>query len=161
MKKFFTFLTVLLLCMYADGEELRIKANYFESDQNSGVSVFKGNVHITKGYDEINATKVTIYTDKEKKPTRFIAEGDVKFRLEDQNKKQYSGYAQKVVYFPNKKEYRFYRNVYLYQIGEKKEIRGEEVVFNAIDGKSHAKGQEQNPVIMIFNLDENGKKEAK
>lgn len=161
MKKIFfaVLFAALFLPFGLCAEELKIKADYFESDQNKGVSLFKGNVHITKGFDEINASKVTIYTDKERNPIKFIAEGDVKFRLEDSNKKKYSGVAQKVVYFPNKKEYRFYKDVYLYQIGEKKEIRGDEVVFSAISGKSYAKGVDKNPVIMIFNLEEKEKKE--
>lgn len=143
---------ILLISLYA--EELKIKADYFESDQKKGISTFRGHVHITKGFDEINATKVIIYTDKEKNPTKFIAIGDVFFKIEDEAKKRYKGRAQKVIYFPNKQEYRFYTDVHLRQIGDKKEIQGDEVVFNATSGKAHAKGVEENPVIMIFDIKE-------
>ena len=144
--------TLLLSCAYA--EELKIKADYFESDQKKGISVFRGNVHIKKSYDEINASKVTIYTDKERNPVKFVAEGNVSFKLMDEQKKRYVGKAQKVIYAPQKEEYRFYTNVHLRQIGDKKEIQGDEVIFDAIAGKASAKGVKNNPVIMIFDIKE-------
>ncbi len=149
--------TLILSSLYA--EELQIKADYFESDQKKGVSLFRGDVHIKKSYDEINATKVTIYTDKERNPIKFIAEGDVSFKLMDEHKKKYIGKAQKVVYTPKKEEYRFYTDVHLRQIDDKKEILGDEVVFDVASGKAHAKGVKNNPVIMIFDIKE--KKEEK
>ena len=156
--KYLSFILFFMLFSSLFAEELKIKADYFESDQQKGVSIFKGNVHITKGFDEINATKVTIFTDAKRNPTKFIAEGNVHFKLEDKQKKRYMGEAQKVVYEPNKQEYRFYTDVHLRQIGEQKEIHGDEVVFNAVSGKSHAKGAENNPVIMIFNIEEKKEK---
>lgn len=154
----FLFVLVLLFEIRSAAEELKIKAKFFESDQQKGISIFQGKVHATKGYDEINASKVTIYTDKEKKPIKFVAEGDVKFRIEDETKKHYLGYAQKVIYIPKKKEYHFYNDVYLYEVEEKKEIRGEEVVFKVLSGKAYAKGMKERPVIMIFDIDEKEKK---
>jgi len=150
--KIFTLFISLLLCSALYAEELKIKADYFESDQKKGISIFRGNVHIQKSFDEINASKVTIYTDKERNPVKFVAEGDVSFKLEDEHKKHYVGRAQKVVYTPKKEEYRFYTDVYLREIGDTKEIQGDEVVFDATNGKAHAKGVQNNPVIMIFDL---------
>ncbi len=145
-------LSILLTLGALTAEELQIKADYFESDEKKGISLFKGNVHIKKGFDEINATKVTIYTDKQRHPVKYVAEGDVAFNIEDEHKKRYHGKAQKVVYEPNKQEYRFYTDVYLKQFGDKKEIRGDEVVFSVKSGKAYAKGVENNPVIMIFDI---------
>jgi len=159
MKLSLTFFISILLLSSLYAEELKIKADYFESDQKKGISLFRGNVHIKKSYDEINATKVTIYTDKDRNPVKFIAEGDVSFKLMDEHKKKYVGKAQKVVYTPKKEEYRFYTDVHLRQVGDKKEIQGDEVVFDATNGKAHAKGVENNPVIMIFDIKE--KKEEK
>ncbi|SFV52553.1 OstA family organic solvent tolerance protein [hydrothermal vent metagenome] len=156
MKKFIFF--ILLVASMLVAEELKIKADYFEADQKKGVSLFKGGVHIQKGYDEINASKVTIFTDKEHNPLKFIAEGDVSFKIEDERRKHYIGRAQKVIYNPKKKEYRFYSDVYLHQVGDTKEIQGDEVVFDATNGKAHAKGIQNNPVIMIFDIKEEKKK---
>jgi len=150
MKKTLLFLSMFICLLHS--QELKIKADYFESDEKKGISLFRGNVHIKKGFDEINASKVTIYTDKQRHPVKYIAQGDVSFTIEDQHAKRYKGKAQKVVYEPLKQEYRFYTDVFLKQIGDKKEIRGDEVVFSAKSGKAYAKGVEDNPVIMIFDI---------
>ena len=150
-----TIFLALSLC----SEELRVKAKFFNADQKTGVSVFEGDVNIVKGSDELNASKVTIYTDKEQKPTKFVAEGDASFFIKTLEGSTYRGKAQKVIYLPNKKEYYFYKNVHLKQINEKKEIIGEEVVLKTIDGKAYAKGAEKEPVIMIFNMPEEKKEE--
>lgn len=134
--------------------ELKIKANQFNTDEKKGISVFDGKVNMIKANDELNASKVTVYTDKERKPTKFIAEGKVSFNLEAEDGTKYSGKAGKVIYKPKDKEYYFYDDVHLLQLGDKKEIIGEEVVLKMTEGKAYAKGVEDEPVIMIFNLPE-------
>ena len=140
-------------------EELKVKANLFNTDQKAGISTFEGNVNIIKGSDELNASKVTIYTDSEQQPTKFVADGNASFYIETQEGATYTGKAQKVIYLPNEKEYHFYVDVYLKQVNDKKEIIGDEVVLKTIEGKAYAKGAEKEPVIMIFNMPE--KKETK
>jgi len=150
MKQIFIFFIFLSTLLYS--EELKIKADSFESNENNKVSVFKGNVHIKKGFDEIRSNKLTIYTDKNRNPIKFIAQGDVFFKIQDESEKKYQGKAQKVVYEPNKKIYKFYVNVFLESLEDKREIEGDEVVFNAVTGKAHAKGVNGNPVIMTFDI---------
>lgn len=133
-------------------EELKIKANEFDADERKGISIFTGNVYITKKNDELNADKVTIYTDKERKPMKFVAVGNVSFIITTLDGAVYKGKAQKTIYDPLKKEYYFYKNVYLKQINEKKEIIGDEVVLKTIEGKAYAKGAKKEPVIMIFDM---------
>ncbi len=135
-------------------QELKIKANQFNTDEKAGISVFQGKVNMLKASDELNASKITVYTDKERKPTKFIAEGDVSFNLKTKEGAVYRGKAGKVVYKPNDKEYYFYNDVHLLQIGDKKEIIGDEVVLKMTEGKAYAKGVENEPVIMIFNMPE-------
>jgi lipopolysaccharide export system protein LptA len=140
--------------------ELHIKADSFNADENTGVSVFTGNVNIIKNADELNASKVTVFTDKQNQPKKFVAVGDVSFVIETEQKALYRGVAQKVIYFPTKKEYQFFKDVHLKQINEKKEIIGDEVVLKTIEGKAYAKGINKEPVIMIFKLaDDNATKE--
>jgi len=135
-------------------EELKIKANSFSADEHKGVSVFSGDVTIKKRNDELNASEVTIYTNKDNKPTKFVATGGVNFKLETKKGAQYEGKANRVIFLPQKKEYRFYENVHLKQINEKKEIIGDEVVLEIENGKALAKGVTTEPVIMIFDIDE-------
>jgi len=148
------FFLMMLWTLLLSAEELKIKANSFTSDQNTGVSVFTGNVHIKKKNDKLNASKVTIYIDQKKKPTKFVAVGNVSFTITTKEGTVYDGVAGKVIYYPKKKEYYFYDNVHLKQLNDKKEILGDEVVLKTIDGKAYAKGLKKEPVIMIFDIDE-------
>ena len=143
-------LTILVSFLYTD--ELQIKANEFSADENTGVSVFSGNVQIKKGTDELNASKVTVYTDKNNEPTKFIALGNASFLLETKQHSVYSGKAEKVIYIPDTKEYHFFKDVHLRQLNDLKEIIGDEVVLKTIEGKAYAKGVKSEPVIMIFNI---------
>jgi len=164
MKKIIFLTIITALALFA--EELQIKAKLFNADQKKGISIFEGNVNIIKGTDELNASKVTIYTDKEQNPTKFLAEGNASFYIVTEDGARYRGKAQKVIYFPVKKEYHFFTDVYLHQLNEKKEIIGSEVILKTIEGKAYAKGAEKAPVIMIFDIpdkeeDKNKKEEIK
>lgn len=148
------FALFILLVLSLASEELRIKAENFTGDQAKGISVFEGDVNIIKGSDELNATKVTVYTDENQKPTKFVAEGDASFYIVTDDGSIYTGKAQKAIYMPNEKEYHFYKQVRLRQINEKKEIIGDEVVLKSLEGKAYAKGAKSEPVIMIFDIEE-------
>ncbi len=152
-------LFTLLFTSLLNAEDLKIKANAFKADENTGISVFSGDVNIIKKNDELNASKVTIYVDKENQPTKFIAVGDVSFVIETKQGSIYRGQAGKVIYLPNKQEYRFFKDVHLKQVDEKKEIIGEEVVLETTKGKAYAKGVKSEPVIMIFNIPDAEEKE--
>ena len=145
---------ILLLNTFLFGVELKIKADSFNADQNKGLSIFKGNVHIAKSKDELNASKVTIYTDKKNQPVKFVATGNVSFKIQTDKKAKYIGSANRVIYIPLKKEYYFYENVVLKQINEKKEIEGDEVILNTSSGRAYAKGLSKKPVIMTFDIPE-------
>ena len=152
-------LFTLFLTLLLNAEELKIKANSFKADENTGVSVFNGNVNIIKKNDELNASEVTIYVDKENQPTKFVAVGDVSFNIETKQGAVYKGQAGKVIYLPNEKEYHFFKDVHLKQVNDKKEIIGEEVVLKTTEGKAYAKGVKSEPVIMIFNIPDEEDKE--
>jgi len=152
MKKIILLIMITILSLFA--QELKVKAKLFNADQKKGISIFEGDVNIIKGTDELNASKVTIYTDKDQNPTKFVAEGNATFHIVTEDGAAYKGKAQKVVYLPIKKEYHFFTDVYLQQINEKKEIIGEEVILKSIEGKAYAKGADEKPVIMIFNMEE-------
>ena len=136
---------------------MKIKSDSFQGDQKKGRSVFTGHVNVLKASDELNASIVTVYTDKNNQPTKIIADGGSTFSIKTEDGLRYRGKSKKVVYFPNKKEYRFYDNVHLKQIDKKKEIIGEEVILNTVDGKAHAKGAKNEPLIMIFNIEDKKK----
>ena len=145
-------LSTIMITSTLISQELKVKANQFDGDEKKGISIFKGNVNVIKNKDELNASKVTIYTDKKHEPTKFVAKGSVSFRITTEKGSVYKGVSQEVIYLPNKKEYHFFKNVHLIQMDEKKEILGEEVVLKIDEGRAYAKGVKSEPVIMIFNI---------
>lgn len=151
--KYFIVLAFFLISSLMS-EDLRVKANKFSSDEKAGITIFTGDVNIIKGLDELNASEVTIFTDKEHQPTKFIADGNTSFSIQTNKGASYRGRAQKVIYYPITKEYHFFKDVYLQQIDERKEIIGDEVILKSIEGKAYAKGAKKEPVIMIFTIPE-------
>ena len=126
------FLTFFLL-ISVQAEQLKIVANSFSGDEKSGTTVFRGDVKITKGSDELNASVITVYTNAKRKPTKYIAEGSVSFFIMTENKSSYTGTAGKAIFVPAKKEYHFYENVHIQQLNEKKENNGEEVIISTVE----------------------------
>jgi len=157
MKKTILFLPLLgiLLC----AEELKVISDNFKGDQQKGVSVFTGNVKVTKGHDELNASKVTIYSDKDRKPVKYFAEGDVSFYIETEMKEKYRGKSQSAVYLPNESEYQFYKKVDLIRLDDYRRVTGDKVILNTVAGNASAESANNEPVVMIFTLDD--KKTAK
>ena len=153
------FVLFLLSSAVLLGNELKVVSNSFDGDEKKGIAIFTGNVKMTKGSDELNATKVTIYTDSKHNPIKMIAEGDVAMFVKTEDNSTYTGKAQKVIYLPKTKEYQFYTNVHLRQLNEHKQIDGDKVILNTTTGKAQAEGAKKEPVIMIFHLqDQNEKK---
>jgi len=158
VKKILTIISLCALPLLA--EQVKILADSFSGNEKKGITVFQGNVKITKGSDELNASKVIVHTDDERKPQKYVAQGDVSFYIDlPENNATYKGDAGKVVYLPLKKEYQFYTNVHLYQLNTDRKIFGEEVILNTIDGNAKALGKAKAPVMMIFNIED--KKEKK
>lgn len=144
----------MLLAAAAQAAELKIVSKHFETDERKGVTQFEGNVRISMGADELNASKVMVYVDANRKPKRFVATGNVAFRVTTETADVYSGRAQEVQFLPAEKEYRFYRDVHLKQLNKPKEINGDEVIVELAEGRAFAKGGERTPVMMIFKLDD-------
>lgn len=143
-------------------EQVKITADAFEGNEKKGITTFIGNVKIKKGNDELNASRVTVLTDKDRSPYQYEAKGNVSFYidLKEQNA-TYKGDAQKVIYLPLKQEYQFFTDVHLYQLNTDRKVFGEEVILNEKDGNAKAIGKKNNPVIMIFNIDEKNNNEKK
>jgi lipopolysaccharide export system protein LptA len=135
-------------------EELKVVADSFEADEKRGISVFSANVTITKDTDVMKASKITIHIDKERHPVKYIAEGDVTFSIKTEDNSSYKGKAQKAVFSPDEKEYKFSGNVELHQLDEKKTIIGDVVFVNMLKGTAIAQGAKNRPVIMTFELKE-------
>ncbi|MDD5051187.1 MAG: lipopolysaccharide transport periplasmic protein LptA [Sulfuricurvum sp.] len=144
----------IFIVTFSMGEELKVVSDNFKGDQLKGVSIFTGNVKVEKGSDELNASKVTIFTDKDKKPFKYLAEGDVSFYIVTEQKEKYKGNAQSVIYLPNENEYQFYKKVDLIRLDDYRRVKGDKVVLNTTLGHAAAESTPGEPVVMIFTLED-------
>jgi lipopolysaccharide export system protein LptA len=151
MIRFLLILTSVMVCL-ASSEELKVISDNFKGDQRQGVSVFNGNVKVTKGKDELNASKVTIYTDKENKPTKYLAEGDVTFYIVTEMNEKYKGKSQTAIFLPNENEYQFFTKVDLIRIDDYRRVKGDKVVVNTIHGHASAESANNEPVVMTITI---------
>jgi lipopolysaccharide export system protein LptA len=140
-------------------EELKVISDNFKGDQQKGLSVFTGKVKVTKGFDELNASKVTIYTDSDKKPIKYVAEGDVSFYIVTEMNEKYRGKSQTAVYLPNASEYQFFQKVDLIRLDDYRRVKGDKVIVNTIAGNASAESANQEPVVMTFTLQDKKPKE--
>lgn len=158
----FILLIYLLIAISLSAEELTVVADTVEGDELKGVSFLKGNVRMNKGKDELNASCVYIYTNRERKPIKYSAEGNVSFKIVLESGAIYQGQSDRVEFHPDMNEYRFFDHVKLEQLDEKKVIIGEKVIVNVNSGTALAEGSSKKPVRMIFNIkDKNSTKGSK
>jgi lipopolysaccharide export system protein LptA len=147
-------LIFLLPFFIASAEELKVISDNFKGDQQKGISIFTGNVKVTKGSDELNASKVTIYTDKENKPVKYFAEGDVSFYIVTEKQEKYRGKSQTAIYLPDESEYQFYTKVDLLRLDDYRRVKGDKVIVNTVQGNASAESTKNEPVVMTFTLED-------
>ncbi|WP_457592503.1 lipopolysaccharide transport periplasmic protein LptA [Hydrogenimonas sp.] len=153
MRKILTLLMCAAIALVS-AENVEITADHFEADQMKKVTEFIGNVHMKKGSDELNATKVYVYFDDKRKPVRYEAVGKSSFVIHMQNGRYYVGKADKLVYRPGSELYELYGNVVLKEPKLDRTIMGEKVVVEKVTGRANVEGDDGKPVRFIFKVEE-------
>ncbi len=138
--------------LFAD--QLQIIADSFERNQQTGISSFKGHVRIKKNYDELNASKLFVYVDKDNSPTKYVASGNVSFDITNDNNASYLGRSQRLIFLPKEQIYHFYEKVYIEEKITGRTLSGEKVTLNMITGNSKILGQRKAPVRVTFEIDD-------
>jgi len=124
----------------AAAENVEITADHFEASQLKKITEFIGNVHMKKGRDELNASKVVVYFDEKRRPIRYY----------------YTGRADRLVYRPAGELYELYGNVVLKEPKLDRTIIGEKVVVEKGSGRANVEGDDGKPVKFIFKVEEPG-----
>ncbi|WP_457596584.1 lipopolysaccharide transport periplasmic protein LptA [Hydrogenimonas sp.] len=143
------------LALTAATEEVRIASDRFEADEKAKVTKFIGHVHMQKGGDELNASKVVVYFDKNNKPVRYEALGKTSFVIVMEKGQRYTGKADKLVYLPRTRRYELYGDVVLREPALDRTVRGEKVIVEKASGKALVEGGSDKPVRFIFQVEEN------
>ena len=142
--------------MQAESERVEITSDRFDADERTLVTRFLGHVHMKKGLDELNATKVVVYFDAKRKPKRYEATGKTSFVIHMKNEGQfYVGKAGKLVYIPSTQRYELYGAVVLKEPKLGRTVTGEKVIVDKTDGRALVEGGGDKPVKFIFRVEEN------
>ncbi len=149
-----------IICFFAwvfvawASEILEVSAERFSGNEKDGISILEGKVDIKKGSDRLYASKVTLYTNADRKIEKMIAEGDVKFFVITQDGRKIHGSSDVLIYRASSGEYHLKKNANIKEEGKENAIRGEEIFFNHQTGYIDVKGGENKPAKLIFNLEE-------
>jgi len=150
--------------LFAQSETLIIDAQDFQADDKKGISIFTGNVKIKMGEDKLNAQRVDVFFETDKKtnnktPLRYEATGKADFEIVTKDK-HYIGNGDKIIYSPQKEEYTIIGNGFIHEQNDDRKIYGDTIYVNQLSGEAKVKGSENKPVKFIINVDR-GNKETK
>ncbi|RDU73213.1 lipopolysaccharide transport periplasmic protein LptA [Helicobacter anseris] len=155
MKKIF--LLALCVCVVFGSELLEVSADRFSGNEKTGESIVEGNVKITKGADKLEAKKVVIYTNSNRKLAKMIAEGGVVFVVTTQDGRRMHGKANVLSYDAITGEYHLKKQAEVKEEGRENTIKGEEIFLNNKTGYVNVVGGANKPAKLIFNLEETKK----
>ena len=156
-KKIIVFLLVSLPLF---AEQVEVTADNFFADEIKFQSVLTGNVKVKKGsFDTLNSDKITIYFDKNKQPTKYIATGNAKFKILI-NESHYNGKGDILTYEPKTEIYTLKGNAWIEEVETKREVFGDIITINQLSGKykvnsdRSSKKMDKKPAKLIFKIED-------
>lgn len=147
--KFLLFIGLLVVGLFA--EQVQITADSFDGDENALVANLNGNVTIKNGkYDTLQANKAKILFDKNKKPIKYTASGNARFKAELKGKR-YDGSSDEISYEPASQIYILSGKAYLHEIDTDKKLYGNKITINQKKGTYSVDGDGA-PIKFIFDM---------
>lgn len=151
MKKLF--LMLILVISFVSAEELKVTSKYFHYDMAKKESVFKGDVNATKGKDNIQAEEMIVYFDKNKKPQKFVAIGNVRFVIALDKNSTYKGRSDKLVYQLHNGNIILTGNAKIVKLETNESVKGNRIVLNRFTKNAEVTGGKK-PVEIIIKVNE-------
>lgn len=147
-------LLIALICAGLYASQIQITADSFDADENALVGNLRGNVHIKNGdYDTLDANNAKIFFDKNKKPLKYVASGNARFKAELKGKR-YDGSSEQITYEPATQIYTLSGNAYLHEIDSDKKLYGSKIIVNQKKGTYSVDGEGGKPIKFIFQTKE-------
>ena len=144
---------LLLISGLLQAEKVEVSADVFEADEVNMLATLTGHVTLKKGEDIIHANTLTIHFDAKNKPTEYIADGAVNFRILTNNQ-NFSGHANTLKYDPSTLQYAIIGNAFIHEKTQDRKLYGEHIMIDRRSGKSSIKGSKSRPVKFTFEVKE-------
>jgi len=164
MKYILTFLMVFTT-LFAQAKEapknqLIIDAEQFEAFDNKGLSIFTGNVKMTRVKDKLDSDILEVYmtplkkgeTKQKRVVLKYVAIGNVSFEIYTKGK-HYKGKGDKVIYKPTILEYEIIGKGSIKELNEDKTLIGDKIILNQTTGEAKVNGTKNKPVRFIMQIE--------
>ncbi len=145
-------LLLIILSLWLFAQELHIKSQKFVYDSKRLKSVFTGDVNATKGKDNILSDEMIIYFNKQKKPVKFEAIGNVRFKFVLDNNITYQGHCEKLEYFIKSGDILLLKNAYVKKLETNESISADKIKINRFTKDVNVIGNKK-PVNIIIKVD--------
>ena len=152
MKQIFI-LFIFLTTSYLMADTVDIKADHFYANDINHEAYFEGNAKIKQESNEFNASKITVFFNDKRKAEKYMAQGDVKFDLTENNI-HYVGQTESVTYSPKDSKYFFKGDVILQDLTNNRVIKAEVVSLDLKTGLADIKGKNKKPVHFRFEIED-------
>ena len=103
--------------------------------------------------DTLDANNAKIFFDKNKKPLKYVASGNARFKAELKGKR-YDGSSEQITYEPATQIYTLSGNAYLHEIDSDKKLYGSKIIVNQKKGTYSVDGEGGKPIKFIFQTKE-------
>jgi len=143
-------LLIFLSLLFAS--ELKITSKFFNYNSKTLQSIFKGDVNVTKDKDNILCNELIVYFNKNKKPIKYVAIGNVKFIFYMDKNSTYKGKANKLTYELNAGEI-ILKNAFIKKIETNESISGDVIKMNKITKDIEVIGNKK-PVNIIIKVNQ-------
>ena len=130
-----------------------MKADHFYANNINHEAFFEGHARIKQGKNEINASKVTVFFNDQKKALKYEAHGKVKFDLTEKGI-HYRGVSEKITYAPTNSKYYFSGDVTLIDLTNNRTIKANKVSLDLKTGLADIKGSVKKPVHFRFEIED-------
>ena len=150
MKKLILFFVFLV---FLNGENLKITSKIFHYNTAKKMSIFKGDVNATKGNDNILSNELIVYFNKQKKPTKFVAKGDVKFIISLDKNSTYKGKCDILTYELNNGNIILIGKAKIVKLETNESVKGNKIVLNRFTKNAVVTGNKK-PVEIIIKVNE-------
>lgn len=143
---------LLLVCVSVTwATQIEVKALNFYSDENKGESILSGNVEVIRGDDILNSEKLIIYTDKNRKPIRYEAMQNARFKIVLKGK-TYKGSGDKFIYNVIKYTYEINGHAYINELGSNQKLFGDKIIVDRKANIYRVESKDQKPARFVFDL---------
>ena len=152
MKQLFI-ISIFLYATNMMADVVDIKADHFYANDINHEAYFEGNAKIKQGINEFNASKITVFFNDKKKAEKYIAKGNVKFDLTENNI-HYVGQTGSVTYSPKGSTYLFKGDVILNDLTNNRVIKAEFISLDLKTGLADIKGKSTKPIHFRFEIED-------